>query len=106
MISKGGANVRPTARVRGSPLYSKSLFVHILNSYFVNGKINSNIVYENLPKCTFQMSTNGIDQLVPLVVGTKNEVMAFKYSTLNSNIIDNNIHICILFHNICSIYNI
>ena len=33
------------------------------------------------------MSTNGIDQLVPLVVGTKNEVMAFKYSTLNSNII-------------------
>ena len=54
--------------------------------YFGNGKINSNIVYENLPKCTFQMSTNGIDQLVPLVVGTKNEVMAFKYSTLNSNI--------------------
>ena len=38
------------------------------------------------------MSTNDIDQLVPLVVETKNEVMAFKYSTLNSN---DNMDICI-----------
>ena len=59
--------------------------VRALNTYFGNGKINSNFVYENLPRCTFPMSTSDKDQLVPPVAGSKNEVMAFKYSTLNSN---------------------
>ena len=75
------------ARVTGSHQYKT-----------VYGKTNSNIVYENLPKCTFQMSRNGKDLLVPLVVESENEVMALIYSILNSN---NNIDIGILLLEYC-----